>query len=282
MGNRHPLNNAHRPPASPPTIQVLSKAMAILSAFSIDEPSLTLAQVASRTELPKTTAHRLLVNLQRLGLVVPHPLQENVYILGPRLMELGAAALAGFDLRLTLAPHLDKLHQSVLHTVLVATLIEDHLLYIDRRESQYTLAVTSRVGSRRPPHFGAIGKAIMAFLPDEEVDRLLQAHPLQPLTAHTVVDPAQYRAALKEVKNRGYAVADEEVVEGVKGVAAPVFDQSGNVAAAVGVAVPKSLITDEQFQRIIYALLQTAQAASCDLGFYRWPYTTALKEGMQP
>lgn len=281
MAGSHSLGKTHRPPASPPTIQVLSKAMAILSAFSVDEPLLTLAQLANRTKLPKTTAHRLLVNLQRLGLVVPHPLQENVYTLGPRLMELGAAALAGFDLRLTLAPHLDKLHENVLHTVLVATLIEDHLLYIDRRESRYALAVTSRIGSRRPPHFGAIGKVIMAFLPDDEVDRLLQAHPLKPLTGYTVVDPVQYKGALKEVKSRGYAVEDEEVLEGVNGVAAPVFDQSGNVVAAVGVAIPKSLITVEQFQRTIHALLHATEAASRDLGFYRWPYAESLKEGMQ-
>ncbi|MDI6870671.1 MAG: IclR family transcriptional regulator [Bacillota bacterium] len=281
MADRGPASSKHRTPASPPTIQVLAKAVAILSAFSTEEPSLTLAQIAVRTHIPKTTAHRLLVNLTRLGLIAPHPSQENLYTLGPRLLELGGVALASFDLRQTLSPHLDELQRRARHTVLVAIMADDHLLYIDRRESQYSLAVTSRIGSRRPPHFGAIGKVMMAFLPEKEVDRLLTSHPLAPLTPHTVVDAAVYRKTLSQVRRQGYAVEDGEVLEGVIGVAAPVFNQFGKVVAAIGVAAPKALVTDTQFHGIIRDLLATAQNASYDLGYSRWPYQAALFEGRE-
>ncbi len=277
--NRSRARGKDRTPVSPPTIQVMAKAVAILSAFSTEASALTLTQLAAETRLPKTTAHRLVVNLQRLGLLAPHPIQENLYTLGPLLLELGGVALANFDLRQALARHLDELQRKVLHTVLMAVLIDDHLLYLDRRESQYHLAVTSRVGSRRPPHFGAIGKVMMAFLPEEEVGRLFATHPLKPLTSHTVTDPAAYRTALAEVRQRGYAEEDEEVLEGVTGVAAPVFDQFGKVAAAIGVAVPKSLTTEVQSRRIIRDLLHAAQAASRDLGFSHWPYSYSLEEG---
>lgn len=272
MAKRSDASSNHRAPASPPTIQVLAKAAAILSAFSIEEPSLSLVQIAARTQLPKTTAHRLLVNLQRLGLIAPHPVQDNLYTLGPRLLELGGIALASSDLRQALSPHLDELQRRVRHTVLVAVMVDDHLLYVDRRESQYTLAVTSRVGSRRPPHFGAIGQVMLAFLPDEEVERLLALHPLTPLTPHTAVDPAAYRAGLVEVRRRGYATEDGEVLEGVVGVAAPVFNQFGKVAAAVGVAAPKALVTGSQCDAIIRDLMTAAEQASRDLGYSRWRY----------
>ncbi|MGE5554614.1 MAG: IclR family transcriptional regulator [Betaproteobacteria bacterium] len=272
MADRSRCSDRRRTPASAPTIQVLAKAAAILSAFSTEQPSLTLAQIAAQTHLPKTTAHRLLVNLSRLGFVAPHPQQENLYTLGPRLLELGGVALASFDLRQALAPHLDELQRNVRHTVLVAILVDDHLLYIDRRESHYSLAVTSQIGSRRPPTFGAIGKVILAFLPEAEVDRLLMAHPLVALTPSTVTDPDAYRNTLSQVRRQGYAVEDSEVLEGVVGVAAPVFDQFGRVAAAIGVAAPKALVTEAQLGTMIRDLLTTAQRASHALGFSRWPY----------
>lgn len=272
------VSGKSRTPASPPTINVLTKAAAILSAFSIEEPALTLAQIAVRTKLPKTTAHRLLANLSRLGLVAPHPQQDNLYVLGPRLLELGGVALASFDLRRTLAPHLDELQRRVRHTVLVAIMAEDHLLYVDRRESDYSLAVTSQVGSRRPPHFGAIGQVMLAFLPEPEIERLLTAHPLTALTPQTITDPARYRAALAEVRRRGYAFEDGEVLEGVVGVASPVFNQFGQVAAAVGVAAPKALVTGAQLRGIVADLLAAVQAASSDLGCSRWPYEAVVND----
>jgi DNA-binding IclR family transcriptional regulator len=261
-----------RTPSSPPTIQVLVKAAAILSAFSTEEPTLSLPQLASRTKIPKTTAHRLLVNLSRLGFVAAHPQQENLYTLGPRLLELGGVALTTFDLRRALSPHLDELQRQVCHTVLVAILVDDHLLYVDRRKSDYSLAVTSQIGSRRPPNFGAIGQVMLAFLPDDETTRLLAAHRLVPLTPHTLTDPDAYRQVLSEVRRRGYAVEDSEVLEGVLGFAAPVFDQFGKVAAAIGVAAPKALVSEAQSRTIVRDLLAAAARASSDLGYSRWPY----------
>lgn len=250
-------------------ILVLKKAAAILGVFSFQDRNLTLSALAQRSGLPKSTTHRILQTLQQLDWVVSR--QDQTYSLGPGLIELGGIARTSLDWREVLAPHLNSLSAQVRHAVLVATLVDDHLLYVDKRESHYPLRITSHLGQRRTPHFGAIGKVLMAYLPESEVQRLLDKFPLEPLASGTVVDRAVLYERLKSVHAKGYDIETNEIIDGVVGVAAPIFAGTSQPIAALGVAVPQSLLGPEGIDPIVTLVVATAREVSNELGTKVWP-----------
>lgn len=260
--------NVKRPTAGspPPRILVLEKSVAILSAFTLDEPELSLAQLTAKTRLPKTTVHRLLYSLQLSGLISQNA-ATGTYSLGPKLLELGALAFARLDVRRVIQPYLDELSTEIPHTIVVCVLADDRLLYIDKRDSRYPLRIMSEIGQRRPAYFGAVGRAIMAFLSDAEVDRLLAQPPIPGDLPPVPPEPAAFKSELRLVRERGYAVEDGAVLKGVVGVAAPIFGGNGQVVASVGVAVPHPLLTADGVEPIGVKLAEVASRVSAELGW---------------
>ena len=252
----------------PPRILVLEKSVAVLSAFSLDEPALSLAQLTAKTRLPKTTVHRLLYSLQLNGLISQNA-ADGTYSLGPKLLELGALAFARLDVRRVIQPYLDELSAEIQHSIVVCVLADDRLLYIDKRDSRYLLRIMSEIGQRRPAYFGAVGRAIMAHLPEDEVDRLLAQPPAPGDLPPTAPAPPAFKKELLLVRERGYAVEDSEVITGVVGVAAPVFGGNGQVVASLGVAVPRPLLPADGIGPIGVRLSEVATRVSVALGWRR-------------
>lgn len=248
---------------------VLKKAAAILNAFSFEDRYPTLSRLAQVTGLPKSTVHRILQTLQQLGWVVTRP--DQTYALGPGLIELGGIARSSLHWRDILAPHLNSLSASVRHAILVATLVDDRLLYVDKRDSHYPLRITTHFGQRRPPHFGAVGKTLLAYLPPLEVDRLLDKYPLERLASQSIVDREELLERLAEIRRKGYALEFSEVLDGVTGVAAPLFGGGPIPVAALGVAVPESLLGPEGLEPLIIQVVNTARQVSQELGARTWP-----------
>lgn len=250
---------------SPYRIQVLDRALAILDVLGSQRHESSLAQVSATVKLHKSTTHRLLIVLERHRLVAKNP-ETGRYRLGLKLFELGSKAIASKDLLQHSLPHLHRLVEETEETVHLCIVDEGEVLYVQKIEPQRSVRMASSIGRRAPAHSTAVGKAILAELPDHEADAMILQHRLKSSTPNTITSAESLKAELCATRTRGYAIDDEENEEGVRCVGAAVRDHSGRPVAAISVSGPSFRITKESIPRIAQSLVKTALALSHDLG----------------
>jgi DNA-binding IclR family transcriptional regulator len=223
--------------AGSPGRSVTSRAMAVLDAFDSSAPRLSLSEIATRARLPLTTAHRLLGELTAWGALTRR--SDGRYEIGRRLWELGLLAPVQLELRQVAAPFLLDVHTATRDTVHLAVREELSALYVERISGRESVPVVSQVGTRLPLHATGVGKVLLAWAPDDVIERALRA-PARP-TRHTVVEPGRLHRELAEVRRRGYARTAEEMSLGASSVAVPVtVERAGTpvVVGALGIVVP--------------------------------------------
>jgi IclR family KDG regulon transcriptional repressor len=246
-------------------VNSVQRAAAILGLL-MREGRLGLSQVARSLGIPKSTAHSILETLEGEGLVGRDG-STGTFGLGIRLLELGQAAQESFELRRVASPHLLALNRDLDETVHLTVLDGDVVLYVECFESSKRLRTYSVIGVRAPLHCTAVGKAILAFLDDDEQIRLLNRIPLDRFTARTITGRTALRAHLKAVRARGWSVDDVEHEEGVRCVGAPVFDHLGRVCASISISGPTQRITAGSLPRLAKKAQATALAISRTLGY---------------
>lgn len=250
-------------------VQVLDRALAILDALARLRGDASLAEVAAAVKLHKSSVHRLLMSLERHRLV-DRDAQSGRFRLGMKLFDLGTLAVARFNVRDRARPHLERLMYNSHETVHLCVLDNGEVLYLDKIEPDRTVRLSSTIGHRNGGHCTAVGKAMMAWLSEAEVDAILQQHGMQRCTAMTLTTPAELKADLKVIRERGYAVDDEEHEEGVRCVAAAVKDYSGRPVAAMSVSAPSFRLPQEKLPLVADLVVETAQALSQEC-WYRPP-----------
>jgi DNA-binding IclR family transcriptional regulator len=233
----------------------VERACAVLCAFSAAEPQLSLRDLAERAGLPKATAHRLAGSLVATGFMEHR--DDGRYSLGLRLSELGALVRADLDVVGVCSPVLDGLSAATNETVLLGAVDWDslELTIVGARVSQQTLSVTPITGQRLTIPPGAPGKALLSGLPEAETESVLARLPLPSLTDKTHTDRAQLVSEIAQARRLGFAVAEDEYLDGVSGVAVPVMFEGGRPRAAIGVVGPSSRMAG-QFDRIGQLMLQ--------------------------
>ena len=247
-------------------VQSLARAAAILTAFSADQPALTIGEIARRCGLPRSTVHRLVVNLVRLGFLARDPLTDH-YRLGLLMVELGAIALSRLDLRERAMPAMERLAERTGEAVFLAVLDHNASVYVQKVEGRQGLRMTAHIGRRAPLHCTASGKVLLASLPDEQVRRIAAETGLPAATARTITAIGPLLAHLAEVRRRGYAVDGEESEEGLVGIAAPVRGADGATVAALTIAGPSSRLLPGGRSELAPLVVATADDASGLLGF---------------
>ena len=248
-------------------IKALDRALDILDCFTFENREMTLTDIVRRTGLNKTTAKRMLSNLTTRGFL-RRDSDSKGYQLGLRLFELGGIVFSSFSLRESASSYMSELQQRTGETVLLATEMEDYLVYIDKRESRGVIRVSSDIGLRRHLHYGVLGMVLMAFLPPDTVRNILQKYPLESYTAHSITDQDAFMRRLREIRKQGYALEKEEAIEGVMGVAAPIRDYSRQVIAALGVVFPAyQNRRDKQLRGIVDAVREAGDTLSASLGY---------------
>jgi IclR family transcriptional regulator, pca regulon regulatory protein len=223
--------------------QSLERGLAILSAFTPDCPALGISELARRLSLTRSTTHRYVATLATLGyLQQDEPTRK--YRLGSRVLDLGFSMLGSLDLREIAAPYLRRLTDATGHTSNLAIRDETDVILIDRvrgRPGRYHhLEFTLHVGSRLPSYCSATGKALLAWLPRRDLGRLLDRIDLVQRGPRTVTNRGALIAELDQVRRTGVAVNDEELESALRSIAAPVRSRSGEVVAAVNIAIPWS------------------------------------------
>lgn len=229
--------------SGPGASQSLERGLAILATFGPDRPALGVSQLARELGLTRSTTHRYVATLASLR-YLEQDAETRRYRLGPRVLDLGFAMLGSLELREIAAPHLRQLTDTTGHTSNLAIRDDTDVILIDRvrgRPGRYHhLEFSLHVGSRLPSYCSATGKALLAFLPRPDFDRLLDRMDLVQRGPRTLTDKESLCAELERVRRTGIATNDEELESALRAIAAPVRSRSGEVVAAVNVAIPWS------------------------------------------
>lgn len=245
--------------------QVVDRVVDILEAFTRLGPELGVSDISRALGLKKATTHRLLASLRRRGIVAQDAATRR-YRLGMKLWELGQMATTQVDWLERVRPHLQQLTDRVGETTHLAVLNDGQVLYVDKVESTRSLRMPSQVGRRLPAHCTGVGKALIAFLPEEVVRGMVARRGLPGFTRNTITDPGELEAELARIRERGYSVDNEEIEEGLVCLGAPVRDHTSHVVAAVSMAGPSSRVRPETIESHARAVVEIAQAMSAALG----------------
>ncbi|HEY6181825.1 MAG TPA: IclR family transcriptional regulator [Terriglobales bacterium] len=241
-------------------VGVVSKVLRILEALHDAPSGLQLRDVAKATGVNKSTAYRFLAHLENEGYLYRD--SAALYVIGPKLARLGTGLNYDVMLRKISRPVLQQLWERVGETVNLGILDGHQVLYVDVMQSTHTFRLASEVGSRRPLHCTSLGKAMAAYLPSQELQDLLKSIKLERLTPKTIVQRSKLEKDLVRVRQRGYAVDDEEAVLGARCVAAPIADESGKVVAGLSVSGPVTRITLARIGPLAALLKQAAVSIS--------------------
>ena len=185
-------------PNSKYKVQALERALDILDCFSFQNRELRLSEIVQITGLNKTTVKRLISNLESRGYLQHNP-QTRTYQLGMRLFELGGIVFSSFSLRRAAALPMNNLQSQTGATVLLGVQLDDQLVYIDKREGNGMLRISSDVGWRRPLHYGMLGMVLMASLDAKTVRKILGQQPLQPHTSFSITDQDAFSLRLEQM-----------------------------------------------------------------------------------
>lgn len=244
-------------------VQSLERGLAVIRAFGPERPALTLSQVARVTGLTRAAARRFLLTLTELGYV---RFDGHLFSLRPRILELGYAYLSTLGLNEVAAPHMEHLVGELNESSSVAVLDDDDITYVVRVPTQRIMTVAIAVGTRLPAYATSMGRVLLAALPPGELEAYLRRVVLQPLTARTIVDPVAFRAELAAVADQGFAIVDQELEDGLRSVAVPIRDATGQPAAALNMSAHASRSTLDSLRRkVVPALAETARRIEVDL-----------------
>jgi len=246
-------------------VGVISKVLRILEAIQGAPSGLGLKAISDQTGIHKSTAHRFLKHLERENYLIST--EDGAYLIGPRFWQMTAHVNHRATLQAIARPVLWDLWKATQETVNLAVLDQETVLYADVIESPHEFRLASRVGTRRPLHATALGKALTAFLPEEQKQNILKTITFQASTPKTIMNLVQFRQELLKIRKQGFAVDDEEAVMGARCVSAPVLDAEGLPIAAISVSGPVTRVTPNQVSGLAGAIRSAARAISVELGF---------------
>jgi DNA-binding IclR family transcriptional regulator len=250
-----------------PMVSSVVKALEVLQAFDQGNPSLSIGQISSRLAMPKSSTHRLVATLERQGFLT-RDLGGGKYRLGPKLLQLASAALAGLDLRQAARSHLERLSRELGDTVHLAVLDDGEVIYIDKIESPRRVQMISHVGGRAPAHCTGLGKAMLAHCSEQEIRHIAARRGLKSYTPATLTNVEELLAHLATVRWRGYAIDQGEHESMVRCVAAPIRDYQGRVVAAVSATTVIASWAPAHLEAMVARVLETTRAISASMG---WP-----------
>ncbi|WP_249200399.1 IclR family transcriptional regulator domain-containing protein [Thetidibacter halocola] len=231
----------------PEFVEALAKGIGILEAFDAEHPAMTLSEVARRVGLSPAAARRSLITLEAMGYVGK---AEKQFFLRPRIMTLGSAFHFSARFDEVLQPDLRALVDRFGDAASVGTLDGDDVIYVAHVSVQRARRAAAVAGARYPAHCTAIGRVLLAALPDDRRRAWLDGADLHPLTQKTVTDKAALATILNEVRTEGYATTVDQLDYGITALAVPIRDTSGRTIAALnssgytGMVTPQDLVRD--------------------------------------
>jgi IclR family transcriptional regulator, KDG regulon repressor len=243
----------------------VANSIRVLTSFSGEENELGITTLAGRLRLAKSTVHRLAATLTSAGFLEQNG-ETGKYRLGVALFELGALVRRRMDVANEARPKLRELLERTGETVQLGIVDHYSVLYVYEMESPRAIRMAAAVGGRAPLHCTAVGKVLLAFQPQDYVKQIISLG-LTAYTPKTIIKRDAVLAMLDEVRQREHAIDDEESESGLRAIAAPVRNHSGEVIAALGVAAPVQRMNKKVMQTCVPGVIATASAVSARLGY---------------
>lgn len=239
----------------------LARGLAVIHAFEERKRHLTIAQISHRTEIPRASVRRCLHTLMKLGYVTT---EGRTFSLLPKVLTLGHAYLSSTPLAVTAQPILDRLSDRLNEACSMAILEGDEILYVARSSIPLRLvSMDLSIGSRLPAYCTSMGQILLAGLDDAALEEYLAHADLQHRTSRTLTTPEAIRKVVKEIRQQGWVVSDQELEPGLRSLAVPLRDSEGQVHAALNVGTPASRLTRGELEtRFVPVLLEASRELS--------------------
>jgi IclR family KDG regulon transcriptional repressor len=253
------------PKAESQRLSSVATAVRLLKSFSEGEAEIGVTTLSKRLGVAKSTVYRLASTLVSEGMLEQNR-ENDKYRLGLALFGLGALVRQRMNVSTEARPHIFALREATNETVHLAVPEGGQIIYVYDLESTQAIRQRANLGERKPAFCSAEGRAMLAFAEPEAVEAIIAAG-LHPRTPFTDTDPKRLKAALEDVRQKGYAREDEQCEIGMRSLAAPIRDAEGRVVAAVGVAGPTQRLSEEELARFAPLVVNTAHLISARLGY---------------
>jgi DNA-binding IclR family transcriptional regulator len=247
-----------------PNVPAVDRALRALELLAQSTRGFTIGDLSRRLELPRSSVHLILTTLERRGYARRHP-QNGHFCVGPKLAALSGAPFEAFDLREQARPLLATLMRQTKLTIHLGVLEGNEVVIVEKVTAPATTRVLSWVGRRMEPHATGLGKALIAYLPEDELDKLISMRGLPRHNHRTITDGPQLKSELASVRQRGFSLDDEEDELGYRCVGAPILDAHQRAVAAVSIVGTTSEIALERVAILAVALRRTTADLSAQL-----------------
>lgn len=246
-------------------IDSVRKALEIVDLLSSKRGGYSLTEIASELLIAVSTVYKQLQSLVELGLVHKDP-HTGRYFITYKIVELSSRILKNLEFRDIARPFLIELLEELRMTVHLVVRENLHAVYVEKIEGPYTIPTISRMGMQIDLYSTSVGKAILAYSPEEFIEEYLSKVDLQKKTPRTIINPVELRTELTRVKGRGYALDNEENEFGICCIGSPIFDHNNNVFAALSVTAASQQFLPESITKTANCVLQKARNISIALG----------------
>ena len=253
------------PTAESPSVAV-ERALAMLEAVAQDSEGLSNADISRKLKIPKSSASYILRTLEKQGYLNRNS-ETGRYRVGLKVLSLSRGALTGIDVRDVALPIMRRLMQQTNLTCHLAILDGPMAVYIEKVEPEGFIKMDTWVGRRMPVHATSVGKALVAYIPRERLERIVAERGMEKRTPKTITTLPRLLKDLEKVRDQGYAVDDEENNIGARCVGAPVFNQAGTIEASLGLSGTINQVNAQTMPRILEALKDAARHVSMQLGY---------------
>lgn len=247
-------------------VQSVDRALSILEVISDYSEGLGVTEISEKVGLHKSTVYRLLSTLNHKGYVVQDD-KTNRYMITLKLFELGNKKVEDMNILTVARPYTKQLMEMVNEVVHLVVRDDNEIVYIDKVEADNTIRMASTIGRRSPLYCTSVGKVILAQLSEEEVEDVWNRSKIEKLTKYTITDLGTMKKELEIVKEKGYAIDNEENEVGVRCIGAPVFNMRGEVEGAISISGPTIRVTENNVEEFAKEVVKYANLISKELGY---------------
>ncbi|HEV7617497.1 MAG TPA: IclR family transcriptional regulator C-terminal domain-containing protein [Burkholderiaceae bacterium] len=230
----------------------LARGLAVIRAFSDRRRSLTIAQISHKTGIPRAAVRRCLHTLKQLGYADS---EANNFTLKPKILTLGYSYLSSTPLTVSAQPYMDQISRTLNESCSLAVLDGNNVLYVSRSSTSRIMSVALNVGSRLPAYCTSLGRAMLAYLPDDALKAYFNSVELKAYTERTVVSQKRLKEILAETREAGFTIVEEELEVGLRSIAVPVRGASGTVVAALNIGAQATRVTSRQMKETFLPVL---------------------------
>lgn len=246
-------------------VQAIDRSVMIMNCFNEDRRELKLSEISDMLDINKSTVHGIISTLRYHGLIDQDE-ETQKYRLGLGLLTLGNIVSSSLDIRAITSPIIKRVCLELEETVHIGTLDDMEVVYINKQESNQSMRIFTNIGARLPAYCTGIGKSMLAYLDDEVLMNKLP-DVFTAVTPKTITNKKDLLEDLNKVRQRGYSRDDEENLEGLSCIAAPIFDHTGKVKYGVSLSGPTIRMTDEKMALAIEVVGEAAKEISHKLGY---------------